>query len=421
MSDYPNFKTEELHFLVVEDDPESREMMCEFLEELGAKKITAVTEGGEAIQVLEKDSSIDFIISDWDMPRMTGIELLKTVRQHPKFKNLPFLIATAPISEETEKVLLAAEHMVDSYVVKPFRLKLLSEKINEVLSKSIHGPQKEVVLVDDNPGAREMVSEFLEALGFKKVVVFSEGESALLYLKKAYESVGLIISDWEMPRLSGAGLLKACKNEATLTSIPFLMITSQSSMERVKIISAARSKVDQYLLKPFGLTELKTRIDEVMNQTKFEKEIDAILAESKKLRSSGQLEGGVQILDDLLKKAPSSDEVNLEMARALQQARGVDAALPYFKKALEINPYLIDGYLEFSKAYEQLGFVEKAIALLEMGLSQMSFYPDLHCRLGELYLKKNLVQKAKESWKKALELDPLHEVSKIRLNEILED
>ena len=80
---------------------------------------------------LERDPSINFIISDWDMPLMNGLTLLQRIKSDPGKANLPFLIMTSPISQEAEKVMLAAENMVDGYLIKPFRSQALQRKDRE--------------------------------------------------------------------------------------------------------------------------------------------------------------------------------------------------------------------------------------------------------------------------------------------------
>src|SRR3954468_18287339 len=113
------------HFLVVDDDEDSRKTVVEYLNSLGYNKITECQDGSDAMRVLERDHSITFIISDWDMPMMSGITLLQKVKANPTKANLPFMIMTSPISQEQEKVVLAAESLVDGYLIKPFRSEAL--------------------------------------------------------------------------------------------------------------------------------------------------------------------------------------------------------------------------------------------------------------------------------------------------------
>ena len=84
-------------------------------------------------EAIKRQIKFDIIISDWNMPRMTGFQLLKIVKAVPGFKNTPFLMATA--EGQQEKVLQAIKHGVNNYVVKPFTSEQLIGKIKAVLTK----------------------------------------------------------------------------------------------------------------------------------------------------------------------------------------------------------------------------------------------------------------------------------------------
>src|SRR5262245_52319320 len=109
-----------LHFLVVDDDADSRTTIQDYLLEMGHSQVALASDGGEALRLLDRDPSINFIISDWDMPSVNGLSLLQRVKATPTRAHMPFLIVTSPISEEAEKVVSAAESMVDGYLIKPF-------------------------------------------------------------------------------------------------------------------------------------------------------------------------------------------------------------------------------------------------------------------------------------------------------------
>ena len=113
------------------------------------------------------------------MPLMDGLSFLQRVKYNPSRANIPFLIITSPISKEAEKVMLAAENMVDGYLIKPFRSQLLKDKIQDVLSVAIRGPQKKVLVVDDDADARETVVDYLKKMGFKDVLALEDPKKAI--------------------------------------------------------------------------------------------------------------------------------------------------------------------------------------------------------------------------------------------------
>jgi two-component system chemotaxis response regulator CheY len=128
-----------LSFLVVDDMSTLRKLVSQQLRALGATQIIEATDGKIAKEILEKKASdgvpIQFIISDWNMPNCTGIELLRFCRSHPLYKDIPFLMVTA--ETETSQISEANAAGVDSYVVKPFTPSSFTEKLLAVYKKRL--------------------------------------------------------------------------------------------------------------------------------------------------------------------------------------------------------------------------------------------------------------------------------------------
>lgn len=405
----------EMHFLVVDDTQESRETVVEYLRTLGYEKISEATDGAEGLRILERDSSINFVISDWDMPTLNGLGLLQKVRSSPIRSNLPFLIMTSPVSAEAEKIMMAAENYVDAYVIKPFRSSILQEKIEKMLETSVHGPKKQAVLVDDDPDARAMIAEYLKHLGFKDVHEFEDGRTALERLQANSANIGLIVSDWEMPQMNGLEFLKACKSNQQLAEIPFLMVTSQSSMERMKVMQAAKENVDQYLLKPFTGTEMKKRIDSLLEKARSKKIIQSLMTEAAGHMEHGRFKTAQGAFEQILRLDPEDDGALRGMGDVSIKLSGVEASLPYYKRAVEANPLNVKGYVKLAAAYEHVALVDKAIALLQNGVKQVSFSADLHFHLGRLYNRKGMSLAARAEFEKTLAIQLDHQEARLML------
>jgi len=118
-----------MNILVVDDFETMRRMIRDILKQLGYENIHEAENGADALGVLKKEK-IQFIISDWNMPRMSGIELLKTVRATEEWKDLPFLMITA--ESQKEKIIEAVKYKVSNYIIKPFTPEALMEKINKI-------------------------------------------------------------------------------------------------------------------------------------------------------------------------------------------------------------------------------------------------------------------------------------------------
>ncbi len=119
-----------LSILLVEDEPFSRRLAVSVLRQLGVNEIIATANGEEAMRALSRtDVKFDLIISDWNMPEMTGIDLLRRVRE--SWPDMPFIMLTG--NTVGKSVLAAKEHGVNGYIVKPFALGQVAAKIASVL------------------------------------------------------------------------------------------------------------------------------------------------------------------------------------------------------------------------------------------------------------------------------------------------
>lgn len=116
--------------LVVDDFATMRRIVKNILTQLGYKSIIEADDGTTALTVL-KQEKIGLIISDWNMPKMTGLDLLKNVRANPEWAKIPFIMVTAEAQQDN--IILAVKAKVSQYIVKPFTADTLGEKINKVL------------------------------------------------------------------------------------------------------------------------------------------------------------------------------------------------------------------------------------------------------------------------------------------------
>jgi two-component system chemotaxis response regulator CheY len=118
-----------MRVLIVDDFSTMRRIIKNILRQLGFNNIIEADDGSAAWEILNKDQ-VDFIISDWNMPQMTGIELLRKVRASEEFADLPFLMVTAEAQQEN--IIEAVQAKVSNYIVKPFTAETLGQKINKI-------------------------------------------------------------------------------------------------------------------------------------------------------------------------------------------------------------------------------------------------------------------------------------------------
>ncbi|ADU62375.1 MAG: chemotaxis response regulator CheY [Pseudodesulfovibrio sp.] len=120
-----------MRILVVDDFSTMRKIIKNILRQLGFTNIVEADDGSTAWEVLNKDN-IDFIVSDWNMPTMSGIELLRKVRGSEEYADLPFLMVTAEAQQEN--IIEAVQAKVSNYIVKPFTPETLGQKIEKIFS-----------------------------------------------------------------------------------------------------------------------------------------------------------------------------------------------------------------------------------------------------------------------------------------------
>lgn len=121
-----------------------------------------------------------------------------------------------------------------------------------------------ILVVDDDAMVREIVVEYLKSFGFSNITELKDSIKAMKMLQTVGNDIGLVISDWEMPTPNGIDLLRTMKQLPHRSETKFIMITSQKSMERLKIAQAGALGVSAYIVKPFRSKILKDKIWEVL-------------------------------------------------------------------------------------------------------------------------------------------------------------
>ncbi|MFT4172603.1 MAG: chemotaxis response regulator CheY [Rhodocyclaceae bacterium] len=121
-----------MKFLVVDDFSTMRRIVRNLLKELGYSNVDEAEDGVVAMQKLAA-GGFDFVVTDWNMPNMTGIELLRAIRANAQLSQLPVLMITAEAKKEN--IIEAAQAGASGYIVKPFTAVTLSEKLGKIFEK----------------------------------------------------------------------------------------------------------------------------------------------------------------------------------------------------------------------------------------------------------------------------------------------
>ena len=121
-----------MKILVVDDFSTMRRIVKNLLKDLGFTNTVEADDGKTALPILQA-GGVDFLVTDWNMPVMTGIDLLKAVRSDPELVDLPVLMVTA--EAKREQIIMAAQAGVNGYVIKPFTAATLKEKIEKIFER----------------------------------------------------------------------------------------------------------------------------------------------------------------------------------------------------------------------------------------------------------------------------------------------
>jgi len=121
-----------MKFLIVDDFSTMRRIIKNLLRDIGYDNVVEAEDGKQALSII-KGGGIDFVITDWNMPNMTGIELLQEIRKLSGFSGLPVLMVTA--ESRKEQIVEAAQAGVNGYIVKPFNAATLKAKLDKVMER----------------------------------------------------------------------------------------------------------------------------------------------------------------------------------------------------------------------------------------------------------------------------------------------
>ncbi len=120
------------------------------------------------------------------------------------------------------------------------------------------------LVVDDFTTMRKIIKKVLTELGYTNIEEADDGKTAWPKLQEAHtagQPFNMVISDWNMPGMSGIDLLKSCKSDANFKNLPFMLVTAES--EQKNIIEAAKAGVSDYVVKPFNAQTLKGKLERV--------------------------------------------------------------------------------------------------------------------------------------------------------------
>ncbi|MBF0219944.1 MAG: hybrid sensor histidine kinase/response regulator [Gammaproteobacteria bacterium] len=248
---------QELSFLVVDDFEPIRNTINRMLVDLGYRHIVLAANGKIALQLLLKER-IDLIITDWNMPVMNGIELLRAVRNSATHAAIPVLMVTAEV--DRANVIFALQQGVTDIICKPFTPKTFRDKLHAMLKKGVHVPPKgrsrtlpdvpksdssqvqtakavrstagdkpRVLLVDDDASSIELAKSIID----NRYLVESVGSGEAALQQTRQQPPDLIILDVSMPGIGGFETCRRLKESPYTEAIPVIFFSANDDPDAI--------------------------------------------------------------------------------------------------------------------------------------------------------------------------------------------
>ena len=257
--------------MIVDDSTALRRTMALSLERQGYRIIQA-KDGRDALERLQKNSDIDLIVCDVEMPHMNGFEFLGVRRRDTEMKKIPIIMLTSRSGPKHRN--LANQLGANGYFTKPYVEQEFLKELNKILddravkvtkrknkTASIK-PKNTVLVVDDSSALRKTMSLTLEKKGYR-VLEARDGEEGL---EQMYQNpdIALVICDIEMPKMNGFEVLTTRRKDPQLKKMPVAMLTSRSNPKHRNL--ANQLGADAYFTKPYTENDFMVEIDKLIKK-----------------------------------------------------------------------------------------------------------------------------------------------------------
>ena len=294
-----------------------------------------------------------------------------------------------------------------------------------------------ILVVDDEPLVLDVLSRQLSVIGFPVVLKAENGEVAVDLLSTS--PVDLIICDWAMPKMNGMAVLKFIRSHPTLSRLPFIMYSGYVGEDI--IAEAAETEVDAYMLKPFGIDELREKIRKVLSARKLGAPFERHLASGGAFRQAMLYEKAIPELEKAIELRPKSPRASVElglcheaqgdstksrnlfgkaiklapkylkaheaMAKQFFKEGNTDEYLKCLENMSDINPRNVDRNIVIGKTMAKCGRTEEAKkVLLETMEIASKQHSDIAEKIGEVFLDIGAPQLAEDIFSKALAVNP---------------
>ncbi len=242
--------------LIVEDSRSFQNILVKRLKSIGAR--ITIADNGQVGFKKALSESFDLILSDVDMPLMTGLEMCRELKDNVKTRGVPVVLLSSKESEDD--IDNGFEVGASAYIPKSVADEQLIGTIDEVLNKSLFQRERTVLVVDDSKTVLRLVENGLAKAGFK-VITALNGKIALKILQD--HKPDLIISDLDMPEMNGFELRDRTMEDPELCSIPFIVMSANN--DRSSMRNMVERGAAAYMVKPFNMEQLVITTEKMLS------------------------------------------------------------------------------------------------------------------------------------------------------------
>jgi CheY-like chemotaxis protein len=337
-------------FLVVDNFEPMREVTASQLRSMGASTIITACNGAEALSML-KNRKVDIVLSDWNLPLMTGLELLKAVRSDEKLSHLPFIMITAEANRHSITEVIA--NGVSDFLVKPYTSDRLGTRVEKALTllhrASIPSPAKTASKQKDIEAIDDLVVADTAVQGRPTILVVDDTADNLLLLTQLFKDEyrvrisntgakaleicqsntppDLVLLDIMMPGLDGFEVARRMREHPTSVAIPVIFVTAITD-EASRLRGMKLGAID-FVSKPIDPSVLKPRVQNFMRYVELHKQLQANyddMLELARLRENAELitrhdiKGTLAGIIGLVQKLAGDDWMNRKQTHQLRMA-----------------------------------------------------------------------------------------------------
>jgi CheY-like chemotaxis protein/class 3 adenylate cyclase len=281
---------EALAVLLVDDSKLIHNHTRPILEEEGYRVVSA-WDGEEALKLCEQQS-FDLVLTDVEMPKLDGWELCRRVKSDPRTEHVPVVICSS--LGEASDLQRGFDLGADEYLVKPVVAEELIGRLQALLASKMLSERERLLVVDDSAAIRHLVSDCLKRQGFQ-VETAVDGQDG--YEKALASKPELILTDYDMPRMTGFELVVALRRNEQTRDIPLVMLTARDTKRDQAQMRAAG--LNSYLVKPFGTDKCIALVERVLAEQR--------LARYKQASRLYTSQGAVEAAEALARSGSLSD------------------------------------------------------------------------------------------------------------------